>query len=333
MTSCPDSAIAPARGAGAPGAAVARRVAAFTLVELVVAGTVAAMLLTAITFSLSQLGNARNLARERAEAFQRAATALEAVRREVAAVVRSEELFDTRVLIASPQSLGMREGLLRSDLLVFSNSMRSMRAIEYQGEGREYESHFRLEDDELGTALWHRRDNVPDEVPDGGGLATPVADGVVAVEIEASDGEGGWRDEWDSDVDGLPRMVRISVTATGADLGAEPGERTPQVVLRTVVPIDRVRPPKSEPEPEDPAAAGAGGTGAEGTGPTGTGDTGPVGGGGGGGPIPDDGGTGGGRPQGGGQGGGTGGGRPTGTGSGGGPRGAMPTGGGRGGAR
>ena len=164
----------------------------FTLVELVVAGTVAAMLLSAITFSLSQLGRARGLARDRAEAFQRAATALEAVRREVAAVVRSEELFDTRVLIASPQSLGMREGLLRSDLLVFSNSMRSMRAIEYQGEGREYETHFRIEDDELGSALWCRRDPVPDRTPDGGGVAEPVADGVVGMLVEASANGAAW---------------------------------------------------------------------------------------------------------------------------------------------
>jgi hypothetical protein len=151
-------------------------------------------------------------------------------------------------------------------------------------------------------------------VPDGGGLATPVADGVLSVVVEASDGESGWRDEWDSDVDGLPRMVRISVTATGAPLGAEPTDNTPEVLLRTVVAVDRVVPPKSEAPP--PTEEGMGGTesqGASGTGPAGVGDAGPAGGGGTG-PLPDDAGTGG-RPSTGGSGGG----RPSTGGSGGGP--------------
>ena len=46
-----------------------RRNRGFTLVELIVAGTIAAMVLGAVTFSLSQLGRARNIARDRAEAF------------------------------------------------------------------------------------------------------------------------------------------------------------------------------------------------------------------------------------------------------------------------
>jgi type II secretory pathway pseudopilin PulG len=228
---------------------------AFTLVELVVAGTVAAMLLAAITFSLSQLGNARTVARDRAEAFQRAATALEAVRRDVAATMRVEDLFETRFLLETRDPGVRTAGRRRSELLVFATAMRPIREIEYQGEGREYESHYRVEDDELGSALWNRRDNVPDEVPDGGGMALPVADGVVGLVVEASDGESGWRDEWDSDVDGLPRVVRIEVTATGAEIGTEARELTPEVTLRTVVAIDRVVAPREEAPPEDPAQA------------------------------------------------------------------------------
>jgi type II secretory pathway component PulJ len=222
----------------------------FTLVELVVAGTVAAMLLTAITFSLSQLGRARNIARDRAEAFQRAATALEAVRRDVAATIRTDDLFETRFLLETREPGVRTGGRRRSELLVFATSLRPIREIEYQGEGREYEVHYRVEDDELGSALWNRRDNVPDDVPDGGGVAMPVADGVVGLVVEASDGAAGWRDEWDSDVDGIPRVVRIEVTATGAEIGTDPQELTPEVTLRTVVAIDRVVAPREEEEPE-----------------------------------------------------------------------------------
>ena len=243
----------------------------FTLVELIVAGTIAAMVLGAVTFSLSQLGRARNIARDRAEAFQRAATGLEAVRRDVAATLRTDDLFETRFLLTADAD----DGYDRSDLLLFCTSLRAMRPIEYQGEGQEYEAQFRIEDDELGSALWHRRDNVPDEVPDGGGLASPVADGVVGLLVEASDGEGGWRDEWDSDIDGVPKLVRISVTATGAEIGTEPTALTPEVTLRTVVAIDRVPPPKpeepAEEEGQDPGSMPADEAATAGTAPAGGG--------------------------------------------------------------
>ena len=201
----------------------------FTLIELVVAGTVAALVLGAVTFSLSQVGRARLIATERTEAFQRAGTALENLRRDVAAVMRADDLFLCRFLLATDEPSVRNGGNDRSDLLLFCTSLRAMRPIEYQGEGQEYEAQFRIEDDELGAALWHRRDNVPDEVPDGGGLAAPVADGVVGLLVEASDGEGGWREEWDSDIDGIPKLVRISVTATGAELGTEPTALTPML--------------------------------------------------------------------------------------------------------
>jgi type II secretory pathway component PulJ len=313
----------------------------FTLVELVVAGTVAAMLLSAITFSLSQLGRARDIARDRAEAFQRAATALEAVRRDVAATIRTDDLFETRFLLETREPGVRTGGRRRSELLLFATSMRPIREIEYQGEGREYEVHFRVEDDELGSALWTRRDNVPDDVPDGGGMAMPVADGVVGLVVEASDGEAGWRDEWDSDVDGIPRVVRIEVTATGAEIGTEPRELTPEVTLRTVVAIDRVVAPREEPpeEPEPsgaptdasggaPTAGGGAPTGGAGPAPTGDDSLGGVRGGGGRGGA-GDGGGGGGMGRGGGGGGGArggGGGAPRG--GGGAPRGGGARGGG-----
>jgi hypothetical protein len=157
---------------------------------------------------------------------------------------------------------------------MFNISLRPLHPIEYQGEGREYETQYRVEDDELGSALWRRRDMAPDERPDGGGLAEPIADGVVGFLVEASDGEGGWRNEWDSDVDGVPKLVRVTVTATGIPVGADSVNLTPDVDLRTVIAIDRVIAPKPDPEPEEdqpssgtPAGtvAGAGG----GTGGTG----------------------------------------------------------------
>lgn len=241
----------------------------FTLIELVVAGTIAAMVLLAVTFALAQLSKTRNIARERVEAFQRASMSIEALRRDIAAMIRTDDLFDTRFLLTTREATSRTSGHERSNLLIFNISLRPLHPIEYQGEGREYETQYRIEDDELGSALWRRRDMAPDERPDGGGLAEPIADGVVGFLVEASDGEGGWRTEWDSDVDGVPKLVRITVTATGIPVGADSVSLTPDVDLRTVVAIDRLIAPKPDPvlEEDQPptetsardAVAGAGG--------------------------------------------------------------------------
>ena len=276
----------------------------FTLIELVVAGTIAAMVLMAVTFALAQLSKTRNIARERVEAFQRASMSIEALRRDIAAMIRTDDLFDTRFLLTTREASARTGGHERSDLLMFNISLRPLRPIDYQGEGREYETHYRVEDDELGSALWRRRDMAPDERPDGGGLAEPIADGVVGFLVEASDGDGGWRTEWDSDVDGVPKLVRVTVTATGIPVGADSVSLTPDVDLRTVVAIDRLIAPKPDPEPvedqpgsETPAA----GTAAGGTGGTGGAVSAGAGGGGGAGTLTPVGGAGG-MPAGGGRG-------------------------------
>ena len=252
----------------------------FTLIELVVAGTIAAFVLTAVTFALSQLSKGRNIARDRVEAFQRASTALEALRREVSSTIRSDDLFETRFLLTTREASARTGGYERSDLLLFNASMRPTRPVEYQGEGREYETQFRVEDDELGSAIWRRRDFMPDDTPDGGGTAEPLADGVVGFLVEASDGASGWRTEWDSDVDGLPKLVRMTVIATGIPLGGERNSMSAEVTLRTAVAVDRVIGPKEDPPPEEQApttdgSGGAtaqnGGTGAQGSGARGGG--------------------------------------------------------------
>lgn len=248
--------------AGSRDARAAHRAHGFTLIELVIAGTIAAMLLGAVTLALSQLGKTRNIARDRVEAFQRATTAMETVRREVVATLRSDDLFDSRFMLTTRSGNARTGGYDRSELLIFNTSLRPTHPIDYQGEGTEYEVALRVEEDDLGSALWRRRDPVPDEVPDGGGMAEPIADGIIGLQIEASDGEGGWNPEWDSDYDGIPKLVRITVTADGTPVGKDPDSTTPQITLQTMVAIDRVIAPKpDEPPPEEAAGAAGGGAG------------------------------------------------------------------------
>ena len=97
----------------------------------------------------------------------------------------------------------------------------------------EFETQYRIEEDELGSVLWQRRDAVPDEFPRGGGIATPRVEGVISLGIEAYDGNT-WYDQWDSDIDGLPWALRVTVMASGHRADESPYD-APTAILRTVV--------------------------------------------------------------------------------------------------
>ena len=97
-----------------------------------------------------------------------------------------------------------------------------------------------LNPNDVSSALWKRRDAILDDNPIGGGMATPISNGVIALQIEAFDGFS-WFTQWDSDVYGIPHAIRITVTATGMESLEE--KDAPLVTLRTIVPLDRYQSP------------------------------------------------------------------------------------------
>ena len=239
----------------------------FTIIELVVAIMIAAIISGAVATSISQLGKARDISRIRMTASRRASDALENIRRDVQSTVRSDDLFDTRLRLAPEVARTPIGEVDRDQMLLFATRLRPIRSIEYSGEGNEYETQYRIEEDRDGPALWRRRDAVPDEFEDAGGIAEPIGDGVVALRFEAFDGES-WVQVWDSDVDGLPISIRATVTASGARPGEDAFlDARSLSVMRTEIPIDRVIKPKldaatlaaiAEEEAAAQAAAGGG---------------------------------------------------------------------------
>ncbi|MDA0803223.1 MAG: hypothetical protein O2819_05645, partial [Planctomycetota bacterium] len=229
----------------------------FTLAELLVAGLVAIIVLGAITIAMSQMGRAREVAAVRSTASVRAHVAVERLRKEVAGLVRSDDLFDTRVVII-PDSFDTPLGELdRDDLLVFNTVLRPLTDERFGGQGQEYETQVRVEDDAAGSALWIRSDKVPDRYDTAGGTADPAIDGIVALKVEAFDG-WDWFEEWDSDIDGVPWALRLTVTATGRAPGVDPWDDTRDMVsLRAVVPIERLEALYVPPSEEEIAAQAA----------------------------------------------------------------------------
>jgi uncharacterized membrane protein YgcG len=220
----------------------------FTMIEMIVAAVIVSFVLGSVSISLMQIGKARTTSRLRLQANLRAQAALEAIRRDIAGVMRSEDLFLTRVLLTDEVEYTSLGTMDRDDLLIFSDRVRPTRELEYNGEGMEYETQYRVVDDDLGPVLLQRRDPVPDRYWAGGGTVTPVGEGVVSLKIEAYDGQWWW-DEWDSDELGLPWAMRVTVTTLGSDSGADAyAEPAMFATLRTIVAIDRtpVPPPPEE---------------------------------------------------------------------------------------
>jgi uncharacterized membrane protein YgcG len=212
------------------------------LIEVLIAAVIAAFLMGTVSLSLANLGRAKNSSKHRFAAFMRADNALTTLRSDIASCTRANDLFYSRILITS-RTYRTEDGqeFPRSELLTFTTRLMNIRAIDYTGEGIEYETQYRIEEDEFGPVLWQRRDALPDVYPDGGGMVTPLVEGVVGLRLEAYDGFG-WREEWDSDYDGMPIAIRMTVWTSGQRDDESAYEKQP-IELSTVVSIDRVEPP------------------------------------------------------------------------------------------
>jgi len=166
---------------------------------------------------------------------------LREIRANLISLTRSDDLFDCQFYLTDGVQRTAIGEVDRDEVLFFNTALRPVRDIDYNGEGLEYETQYRVEDDSLGPALWHRRDPVPDQYTFGGGQASPLVEGIVGLSFEAYDGFE-WLSEWRSDDQGLPKAVRITLIASGHRMGEDPYEDTSFTTLRTVVPFDRVTP-------------------------------------------------------------------------------------------
>lgn len=213
----------------------------FTIVELIIAGVIAAMVFSIVAVTMTQIVQSKNISKERLDAHLRSDVALKNLRRDLVSTLRRDDLFYTR-LVLDDNVIDTPEGEMdRDQILIFNHRLRASREIDYNGEGIEYETAYRIDEDDWGPVLWQRRDALPDQYPTAGGIATPIAEGVVAMKIEAWDGDQ-WEENWDSDYDGLPHALRITVTASG-HLPGEPVWDAPIATLRTIVPLERMPPP------------------------------------------------------------------------------------------
>jgi type II secretion system protein J len=204
----------------------------FTLVEVLVAGIVAAGLAIATATSLSSVLRARVRSEAREAAHSRADQAAARIARDVLNIARDPDLRYSHLALRPSASQD------RDEIPLLIRSLTPVRNLEELPEGGLYEVQYRIATEEGQTWLWRRIDPAFDPVLDGGGIATALVRGIVAMRLEAYDGQA-WFDAWDSDSDGHPHAVRITIT------GADDSGATRAIARRTIA-LDRVPLPPTE---------------------------------------------------------------------------------------
>lgn len=214
---------------------------AFSLVELIVGGVIAALVASATASSLSMLLKSRTTSASRQQAFARADAAASRIASDAASLVRDPVLAMARLRVLDQGG----DANPHDELLFLTRSIRPIRSSEEGAEGGEYEVQYRVEGNAFGPrsneSLWRRIDHAFDDNQEGGGIASPIVPSVSSLSIEAYDGES-WFPTWDSDSDGYPHALRVIVRATSDDASVF-------ATARRVVALDRT--PLPPPEEDD----------------------------------------------------------------------------------
>lgn len=206
-----------------------RRSRAFSLVEVIVTIVIAALIASATTTVVAQMIDARDASRSLEASTRRAMTAADAIATEIQSAVRSEDLFHARVQVVNA-GIGQSD---RDELLLLIRRRQPLRELPESPEGSDFEAAFKLLDDPANTqSLWRRIDPALDPYQDAGGVASRVASHVAFLKLEAYDGQE-WFDAWDSDLDGYPHALRVTIGATD-----DANRRL--AVARRIVALDRV---------------------------------------------------------------------------------------------
>ncbi len=216
----------------------------FTLVELIVSSIIVALMAGATTVAISRSIRSRDASQARFDAFSHAASAADLIAIDVQNAARDENDKFVKLSITA----GGDKEMPSSGIMLLAAANRPARGDPDKPEGPVHEVQYRLEKaagsplqggSEIASSrvLWRRDDPLPDEYLDAGGVATPAVARIKSVSIEAYDGNQ-WQTTWDSDYDGLPHAVRVTVVASAGD-----PERT--AVARRTIAIDRTPLPET----------------------------------------------------------------------------------------
>jgi type II secretion system protein J len=187
----------------------------FTLVELIVASTVTAMVAGSAVLVLSQVTAAQTRVARQTDWQQEARAAIQSIARSLRNAYRPTEQEQNRLEGRDDFAAAFPGDRVR----FFTISSRVIRPGEPQSDVHQVE-YFLFEDEAGVTNLMRRTDPTRNVEPDDGGVLERVASGIVGLNMNYYDGVG-WREQWIKDVPPFPVAVRIEVMARSADGGAQ----------------------------------------------------------------------------------------------------------------
>jgi type II secretion system protein J len=207
----------------------------FTLVEVLVTLTIGSLLVVATVSATRSLTTAR-------EAVDRRAARVGEARRAMEAIVGGLRNVRRDPIAGKPLVVGRSGGRGAGNDAITFLAIDGRRVRAEGAESDQYEMSFRLSGAAEGRlpALLCRRDHGFDEYPEEGGVATVVAEGIVALSFEYYS-KAQWYTEWPATEPRPPEAVRVTLVAATAP---KPGSRrTPDTtVLSSVVTIHANQP-------------------------------------------------------------------------------------------
>jgi len=217
-----------------------RVVRAFTLVEMLLSLTITSLLAVSVVSTTRALTDVRKGVDRRIDRLTEARHAMNAIVSELRNV-RRDPTSDQPVIIGHSGAPDMGNDDI--ELLVISD-----RRVRPDGaECDQYEVGFRLARpaDRPCTVLLCRKDHALDDHTDEGGVATVIAEGIVALWFEYYTGSE-WEPEWSDLKPQPPLAVRVTLTAANID-AVESITPADTVTLSTVVAIRVGRPGPESP--------------------------------------------------------------------------------------
>ena len=209
------------------------RLRAFTLVELLVAVFVGAIVAGGTTAAISGFIRTKTRAEARAQAFARANAAAESIESDATEFARDINLQWARVQVTDA-AIGDADA---DTLQMFIRTIKPTRGGDDNPEGCDAEIGYKVANSPNGSwlALFRRCDPIVDRYPDAGGVVTLVADHIASVSITAAD-QQDWYTSWESDENGFPHGIQVTVTAVSDDGSATAAARRIIAMDRTPLP-------------------------------------------------------------------------------------------------
>ena len=192
------------------------RQSGFTLVELIVAAVLTALICGSTVAMIRSSAAARRIASRQLDTQAEARAAVRAI----AVALRNAH----RGGRGNPWLEGADEwiGEMPADRVrLFTVSRRTVRPGRPESDVKECEFFLRQSDRDAPPALMRRMDPTRNPQPDDGGVIERVAQNVVALNLTYHDGTE-WRDAWPKERKGWPMAINIEAAVIGSQVGAEP---------------------------------------------------------------------------------------------------------------